>query len=76
MRLSCYQSLNNHILNIRPYLFSCLIGWVLSVTLDVIENSSKTSLVANVVFIRILIEYEVIAILIDSIVCQMHAQIT
>ena len=75
MGLPGNQSLNYHILYIRPYLFSSLICWVLAVTLDVIEDSPKTSLVANIVFIRILIEYEVIAVLVDRIVCQMHAQI-
>ena len=73
MGLAGNQSLNYHILYIRPYLFCCLICWVLTVTLDVIEDSSKTSLMSNIVLVRIFIEYEVIAILVDSIVCQMHA---
>ena len=75
MGLAGNQSLNYHILYIRPYLFSCLVCWVLTVTLDVIEDSPKTSLVSNIVLVRVFIEYEVITILVDGIVCQMHAEI-
>ncbi len=71
--MPCNQRFDDYILNIGPDLFSCLVFGPLAVRVYVFENCSETALVANIIFIRVLIEYEILTVFIYRVVCQMHA---
>jgi hypothetical protein len=73
--MSCNQRFDDYILNIGPDLLSCFVFGPLAVRVNVIENCSETALVANIIFIRVLIEYEILTVFIYRVVCQMHAQV-
>lgn len=76
MRLACNEGLDDNIFDVVPNLLRILILAIPSMAIYIVKNCPKTPFVAHIILVWILIEYEVVAVLVDCIVSQMHAQIS
>ena len=43
--------------------------------LDVIEDCPEAALVPHIILVRVLVENKVITVLIDSVICEVHAEV-
>ena len=43
--------------------------------LDVVEDCPEAALVPHIILVRVLIEYEVVTVLIDGVICEVHAEV-
>lgn len=69
------KSFDANLLDVLPNLLTSLVFRILSILIDVLEYWSKTSFVANIVLLFILVLNEAICFFIDSVISQVHAEI-
>lgn len=60
------------LLDVLPNFISCLIFFVLSVCIDIVENGRKRALVSDIVMILVFILDEAVGLLVNRVVGQMH----
>lgn len=63
------------LLDVLPNFISCLIFFVLSVCIDIVENGRKRALVSDIVMILVFILDEAVGLLVNGVVGQMHTQV-
>ena len=73
MWLSGNEGLDYHVLDVGPYLLGTLVIRPLAVPFNIVKHGPKTAFVPDIVLVGVFIEHEIVAIFVNSVVCEVHA---
>lgn len=72
---SAHYGFYTDLLDVFPNFIACLILLILSICIDVVQDSRERTLVSDVVMVLVFILDEAVGLLIDRIIGKMHAQV-